>query len=169
MVAAPMARSKPRFLARIIPVVLLGGGIAWAAPLTEIRLNPDEINAKTTGDPGAGTSGVAGVRTIVLSGDPTGPGLYTIRLSVPARTRIAAHSHRDDRTAVVVSGVWYFGYGRTATDAAKKALPAGSFYCEPAGMPHFAETKDDPVVVYITGVGPTDTKYVDAVNDPRGR
>ena len=75
-------------------------------------------------------------------------------------SRIQAHTHRDDRTAIVVSGTWYFGYGPVAGAAAKKALPAGSFYTEPSGVAHFAETKADPVVVYITGNGPTDTVYV---------
>ena len=71
-------------------------------------------------DSGAGTSGVAGIRT----------------------------------------AVWYFGYGPAASPTAEKALPAGSFYTEPGGVAHFAETKADPVVVYITGNGPTDTIYV---------
>jgi quercetin dioxygenase-like cupin family protein len=137
-----------------------------AAQAGELRLTPSDITALEPHVAGAGTSGVSGIRTTVLSGDPSKAGLYTIRLSVPAHTRIAAHTHRDERTAVVVSGTWYFGYGREANDAAKKALPAGSFYSEPAGAAHFAETKDDAVVVYITGVGPTDTVYVDAAADP---
>jgi hypothetical protein len=33
-------------------------------------------------------------------------------------------------------------------------------YTEPGRVAHFAETKADPVVVYITGHGPTDTAYV---------
>jgi quercetin dioxygenase-like cupin family protein len=111
-------------------------------------------------DSGAGTSGVAGIRTTVIAGDPTKDGPYTIRLRVPANTRIQAHTHRDDRTAIVISGVWYFGYGPVAGAAAEKALPSGSFYTEPGGVAHFAETKADPVVVYITGNGPTDTVYV---------
>lgn len=53
-----------------------------------------------------GTSHVAGIEATVLSGDPTKSGLYTIRLSVPARTTIQAHSHRDERSAVVVSAIW---------------------------------------------------------------
>ena len=111
-------------------------------------------------DSGAGTSGVAGIRTTVVAGDPTKVGPYTIRLSIPANTKIQAHTHRDNRTAVVVSGVWYFGYGPVAGEAQEKALPAGSFYTEPGGVAHFAETRADPVLVYITGDGPTDTVYV---------
>jgi quercetin dioxygenase-like cupin family protein len=134
----------------------------YAAPLlsSQLRLTPSEIDSMQAHDSGAGTSGVAGIRTTVIAGDPTRDGPYTIRLSIPANTKIQAHTHRDDRTAIVVSGVWYFGYGPVAGAAAEKALPPGSFYTEPGGVAHFAETKADPVVAYITGNGPTDTVYV---------
>jgi quercetin dioxygenase-like cupin family protein len=135
---------------------------AYAGPLTlmQIRLTPPEIEAIQAHDSGAGTSGVAGIRTTVIAGDPSKDGSYSIRLSVPANTKIQAHTHRDNRTAIVISGMWYFGYGQLAASAEVKALPAGSFYTEPGGVAHFAETKADPVVVYITGNGPTDTMYV---------
>ena len=107
------------------------------------------------------------IRTTVLSGDPTKAGPDTIEIRVPAHTEIAAHRHRDDRSAVVVSGTWYFGYGSNADAARTKAMGSGSFYTEPRDMPHFAETRDDAAVVYITGVGPTDTRYVDIVADLR--
>jgi hypothetical protein len=60
----------------------------------------------------------------------------------------------------VISGTWYFGYGPGANATAEKTLPAGSWYTEPSGVAHFAETKADPVVVYITGNGPSDTVFV---------
>jgi len=126
------------------------------------RLTPADIAALAKGGAGAGTSGVAGIVTTVLAGDPAKPGPYTIALTVPANTRIAAHTHRDDRTATVVSGIWYFGYGAAADEAAVKPLEAGSFYSEPGGDPHFAMTGADPVTLYITGIGPTDTVYVAA-------
>ncbi|NYT41946.1 cupin domain-containing protein [Sphingomonas sp. R-74633] len=123
------------------------------------RLTPTEIEAMAKGGAGAGTSGVAGIRTTVLLGDPTAAGPYTIEIRVPAHTRIEAHAHRDSRTAVVVSGTWYFGYGKTAEEARVKALPPGSFYTEPADDPHFALTREQPAIVYISGWGPTDTRY----------
>ena len=46
------------------------------------------------------------------------------------------------------------------------ALPAGSFYTEPSGVAHFAETRAEPVVVYITGDGPSDTQYVKTTAEP---
>ena len=87
-------------------------------------------------------------------------------LRLPPNTKILAHSHKDDRTAFVLSGVWYFGYGREFDEAALKELPAGSFYTEPAGVEHFALTKDQETIIEITGYGPTSTEYVDPKNDP---
>ena len=70
---------------------------------------------KIAGPTGAGTSGLSGIETSVLKGNPKQAGLYTIVLRVPANTRIEAHDHPDDRVATVVSGTWYFGYGAAST------------------------------------------------------
>ncbi len=140
---------------------LAATGAAQTGEGGRLRLAPADIAALPALGAGAGTSGVAGIRTRILSGDPTRAGLYTIALEVPANTRIAAHRHRDDRTATVIAGTWYFGYGDRADDAAARALPPGSFYAEPADVAHFAHTGATPVTVYITGVGPTDTRYVE--------
>jgi uncharacterized RmlC-like cupin family protein len=48
-------------------------------------------------------------------------------LKVPPNVKIQAHAHGDDRTAVVVSGTWYFGYGREFNESVLKELSAGSF------------------------------------------
>lgn len=142
-------------------------GAAAAPGDGQLRLAPKDIAALAKSGAGAGTSGVAGIRTTVLFGNPEAAGPYTIALRVPAHTTIAAHTHRDSRTAVVVSGTWWFGYGRANTRDQLKALPPGSFYTEPGGQAHFARTGDESAVVYITGMGPTDTHYLDAVADPR--
>ena len=113
-----------------------------------------------------GSSGLPGVHTKVLYGDPAKAGFYTILLFVPPRTTIQAHSHRDDRVATVVSGEWHFGYGDHFNPESLKTLPPGSVYSEPGGLNHFAQTEADPVIVQISGAGPTDTQYFDAVNDP---
>lgn len=136
------------------------------APAGQRRLDPKDIAALAKGGAGAGTSGVAGIQTTVLFGDPTAAGPYTIALRVPPHTTIAAHTHRDSRTAIVVSGTWWFGYGATNTKDKLKALAPGSFYTEPGGQAHFARTEDEAAVVYITGVGPTDTHYLDASAAP---
>jgi pimeloyl-ACP methyl ester carboxylesterase/uncharacterized RmlC-like cupin family protein len=134
--------------------------------LPQVRLSSTQVDALPRGGAGAGTSGVNGIQTTVLSGDPNVSGPYVIEIRVPAHTRIAAHRHRDNRTALVVSGEWHFGYGEQASEAASQALGPGGFYTEPAGQPHFAFTGDLPTVVYITGAGPTDTTYVVVADAP---
>jgi hypothetical protein len=83
----------------------------------------------------------------VLKGDPDRAGLYTIMLQVPAHTRIASHDHQDDRVATVIMGTWFLGYGEAFDPAQLKALPPGSVYTEPAHRAHFAETRDESVIV----------------------
>ncbi|OYY92005.1 MAG: hypothetical protein B7Y45_00485 [Sphingomonas sp. 28-66-16] len=151
-----MTRSQILLAAIITPVT-----VSAAVDRGQVRLTPADITALEQHAGGAGTSGVAGIRTVILSGDPTRRGPYAIQLRIPARTRIAAHTHRDDRSAVVIAGTWYFGYGARATDAGTRALGPGSFYTEPAGEAHFASTRARPVTVIISGNGPTDTQYVD--------
>lgn len=133
----------------------------------EKRVTPAEFAFPQQGNPGTGSSGVGGIQTVVLKGDPNQAGVYTIMLRVPAHTRIAAHSHQDDRVATVISGTWRIGYGDKFDETKLKALPPGSFYTEPPGRNHFAETVDDAVVVQITGNGPSSTDYVDPAEDPR--
>lgn len=125
------------------------------------RLTPREIKALPQLGAGAGTSGVAGIQTRLLKGDPTKPGLYTIELKIPAHTTIQAHTHPDDRTATVISGTWYLGYGNRFNAKDLKPLPPGSFYTEPPSELHFARTGDATVVLHISGLGPTGTHYTE--------
>ena len=144
----------------LLPCALvLAASAASADPPVQQRKPPAEFDFSSAGSAGAGTSGIAAIQTVVLKGDPTKPGLYTIVLRIPANTRIAAHTHPDDRIGTVISGTWYFGYGKTFDANALKALPPGSFYTEPPADPHFAETRDSAVVLQITGYGPTGTTY----------
>lgn len=146
--------------ARLATLFLIAATMAASpASAQEIRLAPSEFDFAQAASAGPGTSGIGAIQTIVLKGDPTKPGLYTILLRVPPHTRIAAHRHPDDRIATVVSGTWYFGYGNAFDSAALKPLPSGSFYSEPPDLDHFAETRDGAVMVQITGVGPTGTTY----------
>jgi quercetin dioxygenase-like cupin family protein len=155
-------------LAGLALLVVLAGSPGWAASHPgQLRLDPDDIAALAKSGAGAGTSGVTGIQTTVLAGDPAAAGPYTIALRVPPHTVIAAHTHRDSRSAIVVSGTWWFGYGPHNSKDALKPLAPGSFYTEPGGQAHFARTGDGAAVVYITGVGPTDTHYLDASADPR--
>ena len=142
-------------------VSILGWTAATAGQQRDLRqrLTPAEVDAVQTEVAGAGTSGLPAVTTRVLFGDPTKPGLYTIELRIAPSTTIQAHTHRDTRTAVVLDGVWYFGYGPRNEPSLEKGLERGSFYTEPAGQSHFARTGSEGATVAITGYGPTDTVY----------
>src|SRR6516225_9717495 len=135
--------------------------------MPQIRLTPGDVRVNQTGSEQIGSSFLAGVSTKVLFGDPSKAGFYTIVLSVPAHTSIPAHAHRDDRMAAVVSGTWQFGYGDRFDAQSLKTLPAGSVYSEPGGMNHFARTGAEPLLVQISGIGPTDTRYANPSEAPK--
>src|ERR1700730_5839588 len=128
----------------------------------QVRLSPPEINSLVSVNAGAGTSGGNGLQTRTLKGDASKLGMYTIQLTIPANVRIKAHTHPDDRTATVISGTWYIGYGAKFDESKLKPLTAGSFYTEPPDIAHFAKTGNELVVLQITGSGPTGTEYVEA-------
>src|SRR5438105_13695962 len=138
---------------------LVAASAATTSSLPQMRMTPAEVLSGGVGDSQIGSSKLAGVHTKILFGEPAKAGFYSILLFVPPHTTIQAHSHRDDRMATVVSGDWQFGYGTHFEESALKPLPAGSVYSEPAGVNHFARSTDTPVVVHISGYGPTDTRY----------
>jgi quercetin dioxygenase-like cupin family protein len=101
-----------------------------------------------------------------LVGNPSKPGPYTLRLKFPAGYKLAPHTHPDYREVTILSGTWYTGYGEKFDEAALKALPAGSFYTEPASVAHFVEVRE-PVVIQVSGTGPSGRRFVDPAGDPK--
>lgn len=134
----------------------------------QFRLNLEEVKAlkSSSGANAPGSSNYSAVKEIVVMGDPSQQGIYTILLKIAPNTKIAAHLHPDQRAATVLSGTWYFGYGDKFDEKQLKKLPAGSIYSEVAGQNHFAMTGKEPVIVEITGFGPSGVTYVNAQDDP---
>src|SRR6059058_5866160 len=97
------------------------------ARTSEIRIAPNEFGWPAEAGPGVGTSLMREVETMVLKGDPSKPGLYTILLRIAPNTRIQPHSHQDDRIATVVSGTWYFGYGNEFDESVLSRCLRGAF------------------------------------------
>lgn len=134
----------------------------------QLRMTKKEIlKSKADGPSAPGSSNLSSIQVIVIHGDPSVKGLYTILLKVPANTKIAAHLHPDDRMATVISGTWYFGYGDVFDTSKLKKLSAGSIYAEVQGQNHFAMTGKDIVIVEITGYGPSGVTYVNPSEDPK--
>jgi eukaryotic-like serine/threonine-protein kinase len=66
--------------------------------LGEKRLTPAEYDFPQHGNPGTGSSGVGGIQTVVLKGNPNTAGVYTIMLRVQ-------HIRRLRRTPIAMTGL----------------------------------------------------------------
>ena len=110
----------------------------------------------------------AGAKIAVLSGNPGGDGLYTVRLKFPAHYAIPAHSHPKDEHVTILRGTLFMGMGDKLDARAGKALPVGSFAITPAGVNHYAYTEEE-VIILLHGMGPVDFKYVNPADDPRNK
>jgi quercetin dioxygenase-like cupin family protein len=132
----------------------LSAGMAQTAAASVVALTPSEMTWTRQGALAA-----PGLEQLNLVGDPTKPGPYTLRLKFPKGFRIAPHTHPDSREVTILSGVYATGYGETFDDAELKILPAGSFYTEPANVPHFIEIKEE-TVLQVSGTGPSGRKFI---------
>jgi len=110
---------------------------------------------------------IVGLENADMIGDSSKGGAYVYRVKFPAKYKMEAHSHPEDRNYTIISGTWNVGWGEKFDATALKALPAGSFYTEPANVSHFLLAGDEPVVVQISGTGPSGVKYVDPANAPK--
>jgi len=108
----------------------------------------------------------AGAQIAVLAGDPTKTGPYTVRLKFPANFTIPAHSHPTNEHVTVVSGDLFLGMGNVVDKSTATPLGVGGFGLLPAGMNHFAFTRQETTVV-LFGQGPVEFKYVNPADDPR--
>jgi ketosteroid isomerase-like protein/uncharacterized RmlC-like cupin family protein len=106
-----------------------------------------------------------GVRLAVLSGDPGKPGLFVMRVQLPAGTRIAPHWHSSAEHVTVLKGVFRIGMGTRFDDVATTPVGLGGFFVAPPRMPHFARAEGD-TVLEVTGLGPFDLNYVDPQDNP---
>jgi len=101
-----------------------------------------------------------GSPTVRLFGNPNTEGLYVTRTLIPHGTKTLPHTHSDDRTVTVLSGVCYYGRGEVFDEERVEQMPPGSFFTEPAGTPHYIWAKDGDVIVQTTGIGPSGTQFV---------
>jgi len=96
-----------------------------------------------------------GLEQVNLVGDPARPGPYTVRLKFPKGFRIA-----------LLSGTHATGYGETFNVTNLKILPAGSFYTEPANVPHYIAIMED-AVLQVSGMGPSGRKLINPSDNPQ--
>jgi quercetin dioxygenase-like cupin family protein len=107
-----------------------------------------------------------GAQMMVLEGDPSQPGPFTIRFKFPDGFTIQPHWHTQTEHATVLAGVLHLGMGDTFHPGAMKALAAGSFGWWVAGTRHFARAEGE-TILQLHGMGPWTVQYVSAGDDPR--
>jgi quercetin dioxygenase-like cupin family protein len=107
----------------------------------------------------------AGAKIAVLSGDPAGTGLVTIRLKMPAGYKIPPHWHPTDEHVTVISGTFALGMGDVLDEKQSKTLKAGGYGVAQANMHHFAWTSTG-AVVQVHMMGPFKITYVNPADDP---
>jgi quercetin dioxygenase-like cupin family protein len=106
-----------------------------------------------------GTGMMKGVDVAVLAGDPTKSGPYTLRLRIPANTKLPAHYHGDTENLTVISGALWVGLGDKFDESKLTELGPGTFASVPANVHHYAMTKTE-TVVQIHGIGPSSMSAV---------
>ena len=110
-----------------------------------------------------------GIQMSLVSGDPSRPGPFVLRIKAPARTVIAPHTHATPETLTILSGAIHHGHGTTIDTAAGTLLRAGGFVYLPGDMPHALWTTDEPVELQVNGTGPFGLNYVNPADDPSRR
>lgn len=95
----------------------------------------------------------------VLEGDPKGPGIFTMRLEVPAGSRIPAHTHPRPERVTVLSGAVGVGFGERVAESALAVFHGGDYYVNPPRVPHFVVFREASIV-QITGEGPWELTLV---------
>ena len=137
-------------------LALVAALVLAPATLTQADLKAD-ANGFTTLQAGEEVwgdyPGIAGIKRMVLYGDPSKPGVYVIRAKFAPGVMSMPHTHPEDRLVTVIRGTWWSGTGPDFT-------PGKTAGVHPGGEAHFDGAKDEEVVVQIIGVGPSGTKFI---------
>ena len=106
-------------------------------------------------------------RLAIVIGDPTEPGLYTIRVKVPSGVKLMPHWHPEDRVYTVISGVFYIGLGGHFDSEKLEAYPPGAVVVLPGRTPHFHWARSGEYVTQVSAIGPLGLEYLEPKDDPR--
>lgn len=107
-----------------------------------------------------------GAKMAVLLGDPMAPGLFTMRIKVPAGYKVPPHFHPADENMTVLSGDVHMALGDTWDETKGHVLPVGAFATMPTGVHHYAWSKKG-AVFQIHAMGPWGITYLNPADDPR--
>ena len=107
-----------------------------------------------------------GAKLAVVSGDPSKPEPFTVRVQFPAGSRVPPHWHPHDEHVTVLSGTIALGLGTTFDLDAMTDLTAGSYTVTPATMPHYAFART-AATFQVHGIGPYVANRATAADTPK--
>ena len=151
-----------------VAVALTAGALtALSAPVVSAGEAPGFISVeasklKWTEAPSVGP----GAKIAVIEGDLKSSEPFTFRLKVPAKSKIAVHTHPTAERVTVLSGTLYFATGDKFDTAKAKAYKLGDAFIVPSGMPMYAYTKAGETIVQIHGTGPWGISYLKSEDAP---
>ena len=106
-----------------------------------------------------------GSKIAVISGDPTKPGPFVLRLQLPSGYSVPPHWHPATEDVTVLAGTVALGMGDTVDEAAMKDLTAGGYVSLPAEMRHYVRARS-AATLQIVSTGPFVINYVNPADDP---
>ena len=137
-----------------------------AAAVSPLALTPASSVAQPLSWTKAPPAYPAGAEIVVIEGDTSKPGPFTLRLRFPDGYAIAPHSHPFDEHVTVIEGTFMIGMGVVAKRDSAQVMPAGSFVLIPSRTEHYLFMKG-VTVVQAHGIGPAALIYVNPSDDPR--
>jgi hypothetical protein len=156
-----MNRSGTQHLERILPVIaaflvvpiLCGAASATTRDEAITVVDVDKLQWKDY-------PGLPGVTFTVVAGDPSKPGIYTIRAKFAPHTMSQPHWHPEARYVTVIKGTWWTGFGPKFDPETTVPVKTGGFAIHTPKEIHYDGAKSEEVIVQISGMGPSGTTPV---------
>jgi hypothetical protein len=141
-------------LGSTLALALVAGGLMVGSAAAG-ELNPAAISFKPPDQiPWKDNPENPGVKSAVLAGDPSKPGLYVVMTKWLAGHMSHPHFHPNDRFITVLSGTWWMGTGTKFDPESTVPVTAGTFVTHYAKQVHYDGAKEGDTVLLIVGEGP---------------
>lgn len=109
-----------------------------------------------------------GAKIAIIEGSLKEAVPFTLRLMLPAGTKLPPHTHPAVERITVITGALYLGIGEKFEPKNTKRLGVGSVAIMPAGMKMFAFTKKK-TIIQLHGTGPWGINYVNPADAPKAQ
>lgn len=146
----------------VLLVVVLAAPVGYADEKVEAIFHSPSTLKWADGPPAL----PPGAKVAVLEGDPTKPGPFVMRATLPDGYKIPPHTHAKAERVTVLSGNLHLGMGDKFDAKHATGLTAGGYAALPPNMKHFAWAEGE-TVIQIHGDGPWDIEYLNPADDPR--